>query len=111
VATADIYVQVTATAEDSERAKSIIVLVPRKSIEDWRISGKWIDEHAIAQRLADPLAMYLFTHRTSFGPFKVARSFSPTPPPEIEGESPEFTRRSQGLGFITAGCLRIRLPS
>ena len=86
------YVQVTATAEDSERAKSIIVLVPRKSIEDCRISGKWIDEHAIARRLADPLAMYPFTHRTSFGPFKVARSFSATPPPEIEGESPEFTR-------------------
>jgi hypothetical protein len=33
VATADIYVQLTATAEDFERAKSIIVLVPRKSIE------------------------------------------------------------------------------
>lgn len=50
------------------------------------------DDHSIAQRLADPLAMYLFTHRASFGNFKVAHVFSSTPPPEIEGESPEFTR-------------------
>jgi hypothetical protein len=92
VATGDIYVQVTATAEGSQRAKAIIVLVPGKSIEDCRISSKKTDDHSIAQRLADPLAMYLFTHRASFGPFKVARSFSPTPPPEIEGEFPEFTR-------------------
>jgi hypothetical protein len=56
------------------------------------MSSKKSDDHSIAQRLADPLAMYLFTHRASFGNFEVARSFSPTPPPEIEGESPEFTR-------------------
>jgi hypothetical protein len=92
VATGDIYVQITATAQGSQRAKSIVVLVPRKSIENSRISGKKTDDHSIAQRLADPLAMYLFTHRASFGPFKVARSFSSTPPPEIEGEFPEFAR-------------------
>ena len=49
-------------------------------------------DDAIAQHLADPLAMYLFTHRVNFGDFKVAHSFSLTPPPEIEGESPEFTQ-------------------
>ena len=92
MATADILRSSHGDGRGFRGAKSIIVLVPRESIEDCRISGKWIDEHAIAQHLADPLAMYLFTHRTSFGPFKVARSFSPTPPPEIEGESPEFTR-------------------
>ncbi|HZC34820.1 MAG TPA: hypothetical protein VE242_04365 [Chthoniobacterales bacterium] len=92
MATGDIYVQVTATAEASQRAKSIVVLVPGKIVEDCRTAGKKTDERAIAQHLADPVAMYLFTHRASFGRFRVARSFSPTPPAEIEGELPEFTR-------------------
>jgi hypothetical protein len=91
MASGDIYVQVTATPDASRRPKSVVVLVPRKSIEDCRMSIKESDD-SIARHLADPLAMYVFTHRTSFGNFKVAHLFSLTPPPEIEGESPEFTQ-------------------
>lgn len=94
MASDDIYVQVTATPDASRRPKSIVVLVPRKSIEEYksRKATKKFDDHSIARQLANPLAMYLFTHRASFGNFKVAHLFSLTPPPEIEGESPEFTR-------------------
>ena len=92
MASGDIYVQLTATANASRRPKTIVVLVPRKSIEDCRVSAKKSDDYSIAQDLAGPLATYVFTHRASFGSFKVAHSFSLTPPPEIEGESPELTQ-------------------
>ena len=94
MASDDIYVQVTATPDASRRPKSIVVLVPRKSIEEYKSTKatKKFDDHSIARHLANPLAMYLFTHRASFGNFKVAHLFSLTPPPEIEGESPEFMR-------------------
>jgi hypothetical protein len=90
----DIYVLVTATFVGSDHIKSVVVLVPRKSIEEYRSSvpgGKPNDE-SIARELADPVASYVFTHRPAFGSFRVAHSFSGTPPPEIEGEAPEFTR-------------------
>jgi hypothetical protein len=92
--TGDIYVQMTATPTGSGRPKSVVVLVPRKAVAEFtgKIAAKKLDNLAIAQHLADPLAMYLFTHRASFGPFKVACFFSETSPPEIEGESPELTR-------------------
>jgi hypothetical protein len=94
VASGDIYVQVTATADTSGHPKSVVVLVPRKSIEDYKskVSGKKSDDNPIVQHLADLLAMNVFTHRASFGNFKVAHLFSLTPPPEIEGRSPEFAR-------------------
>jgi hypothetical protein len=92
MASGDIYVQVTATPSANRRPKSIVVLVPRKSIEDCRTSAKKSDDYSIARHLSDPLASYLFTHRASFGSFKVAYSFSLFPPPEIKGESPELTR-------------------
>jgi hypothetical protein len=92
MASGDIYVQVTATPVAGRRLKSIVVLVPRKSIEDYLTSIRKSDDNSIARDLADPLARYLFTHRASFGRFKVAYSFSVLPPPEIEGESPELTR-------------------
>ena len=84
VASDDIYVQVTATPDASRRPKSIVVLVPRKSIEEYksRKATKKFDDHSIAQQLANPLAMYLFTHRASFGNFKVTHLFSLIPPPE-----------------------------
>ena len=92
MASGDIYVQVTATPHADSRPKSIVVLVPGKSIEDCRTSAKKSDDYSIARRLADPLAAYLFTHRASFGRFRVAYSFSLVPPPEIERESPELRR-------------------
>jgi hypothetical protein len=92
MASGDIYVQVTATPDAHGLPKSTVVLIPWKSIEDCRTLVKKSDDHSIARHLADPLATYLFTHRASFGRFKVAYSFSLVPPPEIEGESPELTR-------------------
>jgi hypothetical protein len=90
----DIYVQVTATSGLSGRAKSVVVLVPRKIIEECKskIQGKKIDDQSTARELVDPLASYVFTHRDTFGRFDVKHSFSTTPPPEIEHESPELTR-------------------
>ncbi|HEX6564858.1 MAG TPA: hypothetical protein VF020_11270 [Chthoniobacterales bacterium] len=49
-------------------------------------------DETIAERLADPVASYVFTHRPGFGRFRVAYSFTTTPPPEIEHEAPELTR-------------------
>jgi len=91
MASGDIYVQVTATPDGSGRPKSVIVLVPRKNIEEYRNSGK--KPEAIAQHLADPLAMNVFTHRASFGNFKVAYWFSLDPLPEIESKLPDFVLR------------------
>jgi hypothetical protein len=91
MASGDIYVQVTATPDGSGRPKSVIVLVPWKNIEENQIPGK--KPEAIAQQLADPLAMNVFTHRASFGKFKVAHSFSSDPLPEIESRLPDFALR------------------
>jgi hypothetical protein len=90
----DIYVQVTATSTRSGHPKSVVVLVPRKAIEEYKrqICPKKLDDLRIAQQLADPLAIYVFTHRASFGNFKVSHLFSTTSPHEIEAESPELTR-------------------
>jgi hypothetical protein len=88
----DLYLQITATPERGGPPKSIVVFIPRTSIENRTLltSGKRGDEFAIARELADPLARNLFTHRASFGSFKVAHVFSSTAPPEILGKSPEF---------------------
>ena len=87
----DVYVQVTASGL-SGRAKSVLVLVPGKIIEEYRIHGKKIDDQSIARELADPLASYVFTHRDTLGKLEVEHWFSTTPPPEIEHDSPELTR-------------------
>jgi hypothetical protein len=92
MASGNIFVQVTATADSSGRVKSIVVLVPREKIEDYRTSTKKAADNQIAQELADPLAMNLFTHRASFGNFKVAHMFSSDPPPDIERKPPEIAR-------------------
>ena len=89
----DIYVLVTATF-GSGYIKSVVVLVPRKSIEEYRssVQGAKGNDESIAREVADSVARYVFTHRPAFGSFRVAHSFSATPPPEIAGEAPEFTR-------------------
>jgi hypothetical protein len=89
----DIYVQVTATSEVSGRCRSVVVLVPGKTIEGYKkpAANKY-DDQAIARQFADPLVRYIFTHRSTLGSFKIAHSFSATPPPEIEREPPDFTR-------------------
>jgi hypothetical protein len=94
MASGDIYVQITATPEKSASPKSIVVFVLRTKIENHKlqISGKKAGDHEIAKELADPFALNLFTHRASFGPFKVAYAFSSTAPPEIKDKSPEFSR-------------------
>lgn len=94
MASADIYVQITATSASSSRSKSVVVLVPRNAIEEYKSqvhATKDADE-LVARRLADPVASYVFTHRPTFGKFRVAHSFTTVPPPEIEQEPPELTR-------------------
>jgi len=90
----DIYVQVTATSEVAGRCRSVVVLVRGKTIEEYKSkpAANKDDDQAIARRFADPLARYIFTHRSTLGSFKIAYSFSATPPPEIERELPDFTR-------------------
>ena len=94
MASSDIYVQVTATSERSSSPKSLVVLVPRKNIEDYksRMPGNSADDKLVAKDLADPLATNLFTHRASFGHFRVSHSFYSVPLPEIEGKPPEFAQ-------------------
>ena len=93
MASADIYVQITATGS-SGRSKSVIVLVPRNAIQKFqsRLPATENEDQSVARRLADPVAGYVFTHRVTFGRFKVAHAFSTTPPAEIEHEAPELTR-------------------
>ena len=90
----DIYVQVTATSEVSGRCRSVVVLVPGKTIEDYKSkpAANKYDDQAIARHFADPLVRYIFTHRSTLGSFTIAHSFSATPPPEIEREPPDFKR-------------------
>src|SRR5215469_15803065 len=91
---ADVYVQITATSSISGRSKSVIVLVPRNAIQEYKSKCHAVkeDDKTIARRLADPLASYVFTHRPTLGNFRIAYSFAKTPPPEIEHEPPELTR-------------------
>lgn len=94
MASDDIYVQITATSGISGRSKSVVVLVPPNAIQEYKSKCHAIKEEdeTIARRLADPVASYVFTHRSSFGGFRVAYSFTKTPPPEIQHEPPELTR-------------------
>jgi hypothetical protein len=94
MASEDIYVQITATSSATNRSKSVVVLVPQNAIDEYRSRSQATkdDDHFIARRLADPLASYVFTHRSTFGNFRVAYSFTKTPPQEIEHECPELTR-------------------
>jgi hypothetical protein len=94
MASADIYVQITATVPSSGRSKSVVVLVPRNAIEECKsgLRSTNDEDQSVARRLADPLASYVFTHRPSFGRFRLAYSFTKTPPPEIQHEAPELTR-------------------
>jgi hypothetical protein len=94
MASANIYVQITATSGISDRSKSVVVLVPRNAIQEYKSKCHAVreDDETIARRLADPLASYVFTHRSTFGKFRVAYSFTKTPPPESEHEPPELTR-------------------
>ena len=94
MASVDIYVQITATASVSGRSKSVVVSVPQTAIEEYksRFQATEDEDQSVARRLADPLASYIFTHRPNFGRFRVAYSFTKTPPPEIEHALPEHTR-------------------
>jgi hypothetical protein len=94
MASVDIYVQITATATLSGRSKSVVVLVPQNAIEEYKskLQATRDEDQSIARQLADPVASYVFTHRSTFGNFRIAYSFTKTPPPEIEHELPELTR-------------------
>jgi hypothetical protein len=90
----DLYVQITASSDSSGKSRSVIVLVPRANIENFRRqkSDSKSDDQSIAKILAEPLAGYAFTHRTIFCTFGVSHSFLTTPPSEIEGRSPNLSQ-------------------
>jgi hypothetical protein len=90
----DIYVQITATSGLAGRSKSVVVLVPGDAIDECKstLHLNKEDDEAIARQLADPVAGYVFTHRSTFGRFRVVYSFTKTMPLEIEQEPPELTR-------------------
>jgi hypothetical protein len=90
----DIYVQITASSQPSGKSRSVIVLVPRANIENFRRKKSDLksDDHSIAKILAEPLAGYAFTHRTIFSTFELSHSFLNTPPSEIEGRSPNLSQ-------------------
>jgi hypothetical protein len=94
VATDDIYVQITASSESSGKSRTVVVRVPRARIEKFRQEKDHAhaNDDAVAKALAEPLANYAFTHRTIFSSYKLAHSFSPTPPPDIEGKSPNVSQ-------------------
>jgi hypothetical protein len=94
MASTDIYVQITATTTSSGRSKSVVVLVPQNAIEEYksRLQAATEEDQSVARRLADPVASYVFTHRPTFGNFRVAYAFTKSPPPEIQHEPPELTR-------------------
>jgi len=90
----DIYVQITATSKASEKSRTVVVLVPRENIENFRkqINDRKSDDHSIARSLAEPLAKYAFTHRTIFSKFDLSHSFSQSSPPEIQDRSPNLSQ-------------------
>jgi hypothetical protein len=90
----DIYVQITASSQSSGKSRSVIVLVPRANIENFRRqkSDAKSEDRSIAKILAEPLAGYAFTHRTIFYTFELSHSFLTTPPSEIEGRSPNLSQ-------------------
>jgi hypothetical protein len=90
----DIYVQITAFSQSSGRSRSVIVLVPRANIENFRRqrSDAKSEDYSIAKILAEPLAGYAFTHRTIFSDFELSHFFLTTPPSEIEGRSPNLSQ-------------------
>jgi hypothetical protein len=90
----DIYIQITASSESSNKSRTAIVYVPRTSIDKFREEKNDFrsDDNAVAKLLADPLARYAFTHRTIFSTYKLACSFSLTPPAEIDGRSPNLSQ-------------------
>jgi hypothetical protein len=91
---ADIYVQITASSPSSGKSRSVIVLVPRANIENFRRQkgDAKSDDPSIARILAEPLAGYAFTHRTFFSTFELSHSFLTTLPREIEGRSPNLSQ-------------------
>ena len=95
MSTNDLYVQVTASSESSGKFRSVVVLVPRANIEQYRRqkNDSKSDDYSVARSLAEPLAGYAFTHRTIFSAFEVSDSVFPVPPLEIEGKSPNLTQR------------------
>jgi hypothetical protein len=88
----DVYVQITATPDRSERSKTVVVFVPGETISNLspEAGGRKLDVEAVAGSLAEPIARNVFTHRASFGPFQLGYSFSTKQPPEISGQPPEF---------------------
>jgi hypothetical protein len=94
MSTHDLYVQVTASSKSSGKFRSVVVLVPRVNIEQFRRqrNDSKSDDYSVARSLAELLAGYAFTHRAIFSSFEISHSLLPTPPAEIVGKSPNVTQ-------------------
>ncbi len=90
----DLYVQITATPTNAGSLKTVVVFVPGQSIARFQEGtfSREVDARTIARNLADPIARNIFTHRASFGPFRLAYLISNVPPSEIAGKPPEFAQ-------------------
>jgi hypothetical protein len=88
MASGDIYVQVTASQRGAGKSRSIIVLVPESVRQSAQEAGP-LEEHAIAQKLAEPFAKYAFSHRTIFDDYKVSYAFYENEPDDLGGRSPQ----------------------
>jgi hypothetical protein len=90
----DLYVQITAISKQSDSTRTVVVFVPGQSISDSgkQASHREFDAQTIARKLANPIARNVFTHRASFGSFRLAYLISTAPPLEIEGKPPEFVQ-------------------
>jgi hypothetical protein len=72
----------------------VIVLVPDAIRLAFELAGrsKPLKEHAIAQKLAEPLAKYAFSHRTIFDDYEITYAFLENEPHEVRGRSPQLTQ-------------------
>jgi len=72
----------------------VVVLVPESARKAFEEAGqsKPAEAVAIARKLAEPLARYVFTHRTIFDDYEVRYGFYENEPLEISGRPPHLTQ-------------------
>src|ERR1700730_3637346 len=102
----DIYVQVTASSESLGKSRSVVVLVPRANIEQFRSQthDSISDDHSVARTLAEPLGSIRFHSPNNFCYFPIISlilSCSSTRNRRKISES--IAERVESLGFLVRG--------
>jgi hypothetical protein len=69
-------------------------MVPESARQALEAEGrsKLAEADAIARKLAEPFAKYVFTHRTIFDDYEVSYAFYENEPHEISGKPPHLTQ-------------------